>query len=166
MTLVLYDASGKELQINRDTNRRDPLLDFTVPADGVYYVEIHDFLYAGSNEFSTGYRSARGRISTMCFLPPAPQARTISTRCTAETCRRTANQTDLGRWQAAGKPGHPDCTAGRPKPAESRYRLGGRARQIGDRRHRVSACDAAGAHEFRAIGFRHRAGRRRARAER
>ncbi len=49
-SLVLYDASGKELERNRDTNRRDPLLDFIVPADGAYYVEVHDFLYQGDAE--------------------------------------------------------------------------------------------------------------------
>ncbi len=74
-TLVLYDASGKELQINRDTNRRDPLLDFTVPADGVYYVEIHDFLYAGSNEYF--YRLSIGTGAYLDYVfPPAGTAGT------------------------------------------------------------------------------------------
>ncbi len=62
-SLVLYDASGKELERNRDTNRRDPLLDFTVPADGVYYVEVHDFLYQGDGEHF--YRLS---ISTDAYL--------------------------------------------------------------------------------------------------
>ncbi len=69
-TLVLYDATGKELDRNRDTNRRDPLLDFTVPADGVYYIEVHDFLYAGSNEYF--YRLSIGTQAYLDYVfPPA-----------------------------------------------------------------------------------------------
>ncbi|MDR3639020.1 MAG: pre-peptidase C-terminal domain-containing protein [Isosphaeraceae bacterium] len=44
-TLVLYDAEGRELERNRNTNRRDPLIDFTVPRDGEYVVGLYDFLY-------------------------------------------------------------------------------------------------------------------------
>jgi Bacterial pre-peptidase C-terminal domain len=69
-TLVLYDAAGKELATNRDTNRRDPLLDFTVPADGVYYLEIHDFLYEGGSDYF--YRLAVGNDAYLDFVfPPA-----------------------------------------------------------------------------------------------
>jgi hypothetical protein len=69
-TLVLYDATGKELDRNRDTNRRDPLLDFTPPADGVYFVEVHDFLYAGGNEYY--YRLSVGAGPYLDFIfPPA-----------------------------------------------------------------------------------------------
>ncbi len=50
-SLVLYDAQGKELDRSRDVQRRDPVLDFTVPADGDYYVEVHDFLFAGSTDY-------------------------------------------------------------------------------------------------------------------
>jgi hypothetical protein len=44
-TLVLYDAAGRELERNHNTNRRDPLIDFTAPADGDYLVSIHDHMY-------------------------------------------------------------------------------------------------------------------------
>ena len=50
-TLTLYNAQGQEFANNRDYNRRDPFLDFTVPADGEYLVRVHDFLYGGSNEY-------------------------------------------------------------------------------------------------------------------
>ena len=46
-TLVVMDREGRELVRNRDTNRRDPLLDFTAPADGEYYLKVYDFLYQG-----------------------------------------------------------------------------------------------------------------------
>jgi hypothetical protein len=69
-TLVLYDSAGKELERSRDMNRRDPLIDFTVPADGVYYLEVHDFLYAGSNEHF--YRLSIGTGAYLDFaFPPA-----------------------------------------------------------------------------------------------
>jgi hypothetical protein len=44
-TLVLYDSTGRELERNHNTNRRDPMIDFSVPADGDYLVSIHDHMY-------------------------------------------------------------------------------------------------------------------------
>ncbi len=67
-TLVLYDAAGTELTRNRDTNRRDALIDFAVPKDGEYYVELHDFLYAGSNEYF--YRLSIGVGPYLDFVFP------------------------------------------------------------------------------------------------
>ncbi len=69
-SLVVFDASGKELGRSRDVERRDPLLDFTAPADGDYFVEVHDFLYAGSPEYF--YRLAIGADPHLDFvMPPA-----------------------------------------------------------------------------------------------
>jgi hypothetical protein len=69
-SLVLYDASGKELDRSRDVNRRDPLIDFTAPADGTYFVEVHDFLYAGNGEHF--YRLSIGSEPYIDFVyPPA-----------------------------------------------------------------------------------------------
>ena len=67
-TLVLYDAAGTELTRNRDTNRRDALIDFTAPKDGEYFVELHDFLYGGSNEFF--YRLSIGVGPYLDFVFP------------------------------------------------------------------------------------------------
>jgi hypothetical protein len=50
-TLAIYNEAGVEIDSNRDTNRRDPLLDFSPPADGVYIVKIYDFLYGGGNDY-------------------------------------------------------------------------------------------------------------------
>lgn len=50
-TLVIYDASGKELARNRDTFSGDPLLDFAAPADGEYRVALYDFTYRGGAEY-------------------------------------------------------------------------------------------------------------------
>jgi len=69
-SLVVFDANGKELGRSRDVERRDPLLDFTAPADGDYFLEVHDFLYAGSPEYF--YRLAIGADPHLDFvMPPA-----------------------------------------------------------------------------------------------
>jgi hypothetical protein len=69
-TLVLFDATGKELVRNNDTYRRDPLIDFTAPTDGVYTVELYDFLYkGGSPEY--GYRLTFSTAPLIDFVFPA-----------------------------------------------------------------------------------------------
>lgn len=50
-TLVLFDPSGKELIRNRGNEARDPLLDFTPPADGEYRIALYDFTYRGGGEY-------------------------------------------------------------------------------------------------------------------
>ena len=50
-TLVVYDSSGRELATCRDFNRRDPFIDFVVPADGDYLVKVYDFIYAGGIDY-------------------------------------------------------------------------------------------------------------------
>ena len=50
-TLAIYDAAGRELGNDRDTNRRDPLLAFTAPADGEYTITPVRFLYRGGNDY-------------------------------------------------------------------------------------------------------------------
>ncbi|HZZ73273.1 MAG TPA: PPC domain-containing protein [Pirellulales bacterium] len=49
-TLILRDANGAELERSLDVHHRDPFLDVTIPADGQYLVEVHDFLYKGGPE--------------------------------------------------------------------------------------------------------------------
>jgi hypothetical protein len=50
--LVLYDARGNELASAHDGGHRDTLLDYTVAADGLYVIEVHDFIYAGGPEYN------------------------------------------------------------------------------------------------------------------
>ncbi len=45
--LILHDASGKEIERNRNGG----LLDFAVPADGEYQLKVHDFLFRGGGEY-------------------------------------------------------------------------------------------------------------------
>ncbi len=49
-TLVLYDASGRELSRNRDATGRDALLDITPPSDGVYTLGVFDYTFGGGGE--------------------------------------------------------------------------------------------------------------------
>jgi hypothetical protein len=49
-TLRVYDATGKELAYNGDYYGKDPLIDFTAPADGDYTVAVWDFVYGGGND--------------------------------------------------------------------------------------------------------------------
>ncbi|HVX09679.1 MAG TPA: hypothetical protein VHC22_00620 [Pirellulales bacterium] len=68
--LVLYDAGGNELVSAHDGSHRDTLLDYTVPADGQYIVEVHDFVYNGGVDYF--YRLAIGAGPYVDFVfPPA-----------------------------------------------------------------------------------------------
>jgi hypothetical protein len=49
--LVLYDAQGNELASSHDGGHRDTLLDYTLAADGLYAIEVHDFIYAGGPDY-------------------------------------------------------------------------------------------------------------------
>ncbi len=53
-TLTLYNGEGKQLIASQDENirdqKRDPFIDFDVPADGDYFLRFTDFMYNGSSE--------------------------------------------------------------------------------------------------------------------
>lgn len=69
-SLTLYDAKGNELDSSRDANRRDPLIDFVVPADGKYTLRVIDFVYAGGADYF--YRVAISTDPYIDFIyPPA-----------------------------------------------------------------------------------------------
>jgi hypothetical protein len=71
--LVLYNAAGEELERSHDFRRRDPLIDFTPPADGPYVVAVHDLVYAGSRRHV--YRLSIGVAPYLDFVfPPAGMA--------------------------------------------------------------------------------------------
>ena len=59
--VAVYDSAGRELDSSRDQQSSDPVLDFTVPAAGDYFIKIHDALFRGNTpqrsyfyEFSIG----------------------------------------------------------------------------------------------------------------
>lgn len=69
-TLAIYDASGRKLLSDRDTLGRDPVLSFTPPADGDYFLHVYDFLFRGGDELY--YRLTVSEAPHLDFIvPPA-----------------------------------------------------------------------------------------------
>jgi Bacterial pre-peptidase C-terminal domain len=50
-TMTLTDKSGKQLASNRGYAGRDPLVEFVAPADGDYFVTLHDLAYVGGHPY-------------------------------------------------------------------------------------------------------------------
>lgn len=67
--LVIYDAHGNELASAHDGSHRDTLLDYTVPADGLYVVEVHDFIYAGGADYFYRLTIGTGPYVDFVFSP-------------------------------------------------------------------------------------------------
>ena len=68
--ITILDTIGRVLTSNRDGDEGDPLLDFTAPAAGDYFVKVNDALFAGSTEY--GYRMSIGTLTYVDFIfPPA-----------------------------------------------------------------------------------------------
>lgn len=49
-TLSVCKANGETIITSRDQYGRDPFLDFTAPAEGVYLVKVFDFVFEGGSE--------------------------------------------------------------------------------------------------------------------
>lgn len=70
--LEVYDESGKRLAVNRGFFGIDPLIAFSPPADGRYFVRLHDLVFAGSAEHV--YRLDIGTGPRVVFsVPPVVQ---------------------------------------------------------------------------------------------
>jgi len=50
-TMTLTDKSGRQLASNRGYAGRDPLVEFVAPADGDYFVTLHDLAYVGGHPY-------------------------------------------------------------------------------------------------------------------
>ena len=95
--LILYDASGRELE----RQRRGGLLDFIAPADGRFIVAVSDFIYRGGEEYF--YRLTIGAGPHVDFIfPPSglPGAK--------------SKYTLYGRNLPGGAPAEGLSTAGKP----------------------------------------------------
>ena len=100
-TLKICDADGRALESVRDSIGRDPLLDFTAPADGDYWIGVHDFLYNGGNTRPYLLQlSARPWIDAV--FPPAGQQGQVM------------EATLLGRNLPGGSPGEGLSIDGKP----------------------------------------------------
>ena len=49
-TLAIDNSEGRELVSDRDTLGRDPVLSFTAPNDGDYFLRVYDFTFGGGDE--------------------------------------------------------------------------------------------------------------------
>jgi hypothetical protein len=74
--MFLYDSEGKQLFMSQDEDlrdeKRDPLIDFDVPADGDYYLKVTDFTYNGSSDYF--YRLSIGTTPYVDFITPTTVA--------------------------------------------------------------------------------------------
>lgn len=68
-TLEILDADGKMLQASRDVHERDPFLDFTAPRDGVYYIKLYDFLFAGNADYFYRLTVSAAPVVEFAFPP-------------------------------------------------------------------------------------------------
>lgn len=70
--LWLFDANGKQLAASQDeairNEKRDPFIDFDIPADGDYFVKFTDFTYSGSGDHF--YRLAVTTLPYIDFITP------------------------------------------------------------------------------------------------
>ncbi len=68
----LFDANGKQLLASQDEDirdqKRDPFIDFDVPADGDYFVKLTDFTYNGTDEHF--YRLSISTLPYLDFIQP------------------------------------------------------------------------------------------------
>ena len=68
-TLALYDAKGREVAYDDDFRfNPDPVLAYTIPADGRYTIEIKDAIYRGREDFV--YRLALGELPFVTGIFP------------------------------------------------------------------------------------------------
>lgn len=67
-SLGLLDASGKELARGEDDHGLDSFLDFTVPEDGEYFLQVRDFRYQGGSDYK--YHLVAGELPYLDGLFP------------------------------------------------------------------------------------------------
>jgi len=99
--LSLYDSAGRELESNREFFGRDPMLDFTAPVDGEYFISVADILYRGGKGYF--YRLKVSRSPHIDFIDPP-----------AGTPGKTSRFTVYGRNLPGGSPGEGVTLDGKP----------------------------------------------------
>ncbi len=67
-SLTVLDLTGKELARSEDVNGLDSLIDFRVPADGEYLLQIRDFQYQGGKDYK--YRVVAGELPYLDSIFP------------------------------------------------------------------------------------------------
>ncbi|MDE0316206.1 MAG: hypothetical protein OXM61_15005 [Candidatus Poribacteria bacterium] len=67
-TISLFDVHGKELARSNGFYSLDPLIDFTLPEDGTYFLRIRDLLYRGNPD--SVYRLTSGVVPYNTYIYP------------------------------------------------------------------------------------------------
>ena len=67
-TISLFDTQGKELARSNGFYSLDPLIDFTLPEDGTYFLRIRDLLYRGNPD--SVYRLTSGVVPYNTYIYP------------------------------------------------------------------------------------------------
>lgn len=67
-TISLFDVQGKELARSNGFYSLDPLIDFTLPEDGTYFLRIRDLLYRGNPD--SVYRLTSGVVPYNTYIYP------------------------------------------------------------------------------------------------
>jgi len=71
-TLVLLNSGGREIARVRDTVGRDPVLDFTAPAEGAYTLRLADAVYGGGQEYFYRLSVSAAPFVDFVFPPSGP----------------------------------------------------------------------------------------------
>ncbi len=71
--ISVYDVAGRELESNRRHFGKDPLIDFTSPADGDYFIAVSDEIYRGNTQYFYRLRASADPQIDFIF-PPAGAA--------------------------------------------------------------------------------------------
>lgn len=101
--MALVDAEGRELESSRhhDPFGRDPLIDFTAPSDGDYFLSLSDALYLGSGDHFYYLKVTRNPHIDFVF----PPAGVPGTEQRFTLFGRNLPGGSLGEgWEWAGKP--------------------------------------------------------------
>ena len=84
--LTLTDKNGRQLASNRGYFGRDPLVEFVAPADGDYFVTLHDLAYIGGHPYRL-LITDRPHVENV-FPPRCSGGKPRPSRCLAETWGR------------------------------------------------------------------------------
>ena len=85
--LTLTDKNGRQLASSRGYFGRDPLVEFVVPADGDYFVTLHDLAYVGGHPYRL-LTTDRPHVENV-FPARCSGGKPRPLRCLAETWGRT-----------------------------------------------------------------------------
>lgn len=101
-TIALFDAQGKELARSNGFYSLDPLIDYTLPEDGTYYLRIRDLLYRGNPD--SVYRLTMGVVPYNTYIYPTGGTigTTIKTTIGGENLPETDFEVKLPKNQQPG----------------------------------------------------------------